>query len=136
MFLLAPSRLLDRRHIDLLHLHHRLESPFRFRPAGRHGLRQRPRRDLPRHTPAILAPATRAFLSAVVDDRIPVSIGFFLVVGGDLESERFASGNVQFELDLELDARLRQRSLVCHARCISRGLRNLYGGGIDFGEAG
>src|SRR4051812_12989637 len=67
---LPPSRLLDCRHVNLLHLHHRLESTLRFRPASLHGFGQRPRRDLPGQTPAILAPATRAFLSTVVDDRI------------------------------------------------------------------
>lgn len=37
---------------------------------------------------AILAPAALAFLAAVVHDGIPVVVGLFLVVGGDLEGER------------------------------------------------
>src|SRR5262249_13846758 len=44
--------------------------------------------DLPRQSPAVLAPAARAFLTAVADDGAPVAVRFLLVVGGDLEGKR------------------------------------------------
>src|SRR5690606_31820955 len=37
--------------------------------------------------PRVLAPSAGTFLSAVADDRVPVAIGFGLVVGRDLERE-------------------------------------------------
>ena len=81
---------LDRGDVDLLHLHHRLE-----RALGGGGIgvgdrfRQGDRRDLPGQAPFVLAPAARALLAAVADDRVPVAIRFGLVGGGDLERERF-----------------------------------------------
>src|SRR5581483_1629434 len=57
--------------------------------AGVQRLDQHARRDLPGDAPAILAPAARAFLAAVVDDGVPVAIGFFLRVGRDLEGKGF-----------------------------------------------
>ena len=48
------------------------------------------RRDLPRQAPLVLAPAARALLAAVADDRVPQAVGLGLVVGRDLERERLA----------------------------------------------
>ena len=48
------------------------------------------RRDLPRQAPFVLAPAARALLAAVADDRVPVAVGLGLVVGRDLKRERLA----------------------------------------------
>ena len=45
------------------------------------------RRDLPRQSPLVLAPAACAFLAAVSDDRVPQAVGFGLVVGRNLERE-------------------------------------------------
>jgi hypothetical protein len=45
-------------------------------------------RDLPRQAPLVLAPAARAFLAAVFDDRVPQAVGFGLIVGRHLERER------------------------------------------------
>ena len=44
-------------------------------------LQQRAWRDLPGKAPAILAPAAHAFLAAVADDGVPVTVGLFLIVG-------------------------------------------------------
>ena len=60
-----------------------------LRAAGRHRLGQGARCDLPGDAPAILAPAAGALGPAVADDGVPVAVGLFLVVGGDLERERF-----------------------------------------------
>jgi hypothetical protein len=49
--------------------------------------RQGPWRDLPRQAPPVLAPAARAGLAAVPDDRVPQPIGLGLVVGRHLERE-------------------------------------------------
>src|SRR6185312_14496493 len=49
---------------------------------------QSPRRDLPGHTPAILAPSALTLLAAVADDGVPVAIGLFLIVGRDLKRKR------------------------------------------------
>src|SRR5687768_15191126 len=84
----APCRL-DRAHVDFLHGHHRLERTFRLSAAGRQRLGQHPRRDLPGDAPLVLAPAALAFLTAIVDDGVPVAIGLFLIVGSDLEREGF-----------------------------------------------
>ena len=43
----APPRCLDGGDVDLLHRHHRLERALRLGAAGRKGIRERPRRDLP-----------------------------------------------------------------------------------------
>ena len=45
--------------------------------------------DLPRHAPFVFAPAACAFFAAVIDDGIPVAVGFGLVGRRDLERERF-----------------------------------------------
>ena len=69
--------------------HHRIE-----RALGGGGigigdrLRQGDRRDLPGQSPFVLAPAARALLAAVADDRVPVAIRFGLVGGRDLKRER------------------------------------------------
>src|SRR5690606_35415482 len=87
----APTRRLDGGDVDLAHLHHRVE-----RALGRGTIRvgpgvgERARGDLPRQPPLVLAPAAFAFLPAVADDRIPVAVGFLLVVGRHLERERLA----------------------------------------------
>src|SRR5688572_23999654 len=67
----TPARCLDRRDVDLLHRHHRLERAFRLSATGRKRIAQHPRGDLPREAPAVLAPAALTFLAAVADDRIP-----------------------------------------------------------------
>src|SRR5262249_37681148 len=36
-----------------------------------------------------LAPAARALLAAITDDCVPIAVGLFLIVGGDLKRERF-----------------------------------------------
>jgi len=56
-------------------------------PDGK-SVREGTRRDLPGQAPAVPAPATLAFVPAIVDDCAPVAVGFFLTVGGDLEGER------------------------------------------------
>src|SRR5262245_22480317 len=84
----APARRLDGRDVDLLHRHHRFESALRLTAAGRKRVGQRARRDLPGETPAVLAPAARALLAAVADDRVPIAVRLFLIVRRDLEGER------------------------------------------------
>src|SRR5690606_36433871 len=84
----APRRL-DRGHVDLLHVHHRVEGALGFSAAGRHDFGQDARCDLPRDAPFVLAPAARALLAAVADNGVPVAVGFLLIVGGDLEREGF-----------------------------------------------
>src|SRR6266498_3050758 len=85
----ATPRGLDRGDVDLLHGHQRLESAPCFLTPCRERFGQDPRRDLPGHAPLVLAPAARAFLPTIADDRVPVAIGLFLIVGRDLERERF-----------------------------------------------
>src|SRR6187402_2224607 len=85
---LAPPCLLDRGNVDLLHRHHRFEGTPGVIAACGHGVGQRPRRDLPRQAPTVLAPAACALLAAVADNGIPVAVGLFLCVGRNLERER------------------------------------------------
>ena len=74
----------------LRHGHHRLERALGLIAAGLPCLGQDAGRDLPGQAPFVLAPATGAFLSAIADDGVPVAVGLGLVVGRDLERERFA----------------------------------------------
>src|SRR5213594_227118 len=84
----AASRRLDSGDVDLLHRHHCLEGALGLSATGRQRVGQRARGDLPGEAPAVLAPAARAFLTAVADNRIPVEVSLRLIVRGDLEGER------------------------------------------------
>src|SRR4051794_24814358 len=97
----AAHRCLDRGDVDLRHVHHRIKRAFGLTAACRKRLRQDARRDLPRHTPLVFAPAARALLAAIADYRIPVAIGLVLIVGGDLEREGFVvlDGGTSVEAD-------------------------------------
>jgi len=83
------ERSFDRRDIDLLHLHHRVEGSLGG-SAIRTGVRidQSNRRNLPVQAPLVLAPAAHAFFAAVADDCIPVAIGLGLIRCCDLKRER------------------------------------------------
>src|SRR5687767_5173711 len=77
---LTASRGFDRGDVDLRHLHHRIERPLCSRGIRiRDRFRQRDGRYLPRKPPFVLAPPTRAFLTAIADDRVPVAVRFCLV---------------------------------------------------------
>lgn len=91
---------LDLGDVDLAHFHHRCKGAFGFSAAGRHRVRQHARRDLPGDSPSVFAPAARAFLAAVADDRFPVAIRFRLGVRRDLEGERLGL----FELRPAIDS--------------------------------
>src|SRR5262245_48725529 len=85
----AAPRGLDRGDVNLLHAHHRIKRALCFIAAGRQRLGQHARRDLPRYAPPVLAPAARALLAPVADDGVPIAVGLWLIVGGDLEREGF-----------------------------------------------
>src|SRR5207249_534210 len=51
---------------------------------------ERARSDLPGEAPPVLAPTALTLLAAIGDDRVPVAVRLFLVVGGDLKGERLA----------------------------------------------
>src|SRR5688572_10966354 len=57
---LAAPRRLDRRDVDLLHVHHRLEGSLPLSSTSLEGLGQNAWRYLPGEPPFILAPAARA----------------------------------------------------------------------------
>ena len=86
----AAPRGLDGGDVDLLHRHHRREGTLCLTAASRKRVGQRARGDLPGEAPAILAPAARAFLAAIADDRVPVAVRLFLIVRGDLEGKGLA----------------------------------------------
>ena len=83
----ASARCRDGGDVDFFHGHHGGEDALGWGAAGGEGVHERARGDLPGEAPAVLAPAALAFLAAVVDDGVPVAVGFFLGVGGDLEGE-------------------------------------------------
>src|SRR5262245_48322915 len=83
----ALPRCLDGGDVDLLHRHHRFEGALGLAAAGRKRVGQRARSDLPGEAPAVLAPAARALLAAVADDRVPVEVRLFLIVRRDLEGK-------------------------------------------------
>src|SRR5215211_5518282 len=83
----APTRSLDRRDIDFLHVHHGIERPFCFTAPGCHRLHQHPWRDLPGNSPFVFAPAARTLLAVIAHDRVPVAVGLSLILSRDLERE-------------------------------------------------
>src|SRR5512134_387085 len=85
----SPCRL-DRGDIDLSHAHHGIKRPLCFFASGCQCFGQHARRDLPRDAPFVFAPAALALLATIPDDRVPVAVGLFLIVGGDLERKGFA----------------------------------------------
>src|SRR5262245_43307452 len=85
----AAPRGLDRGDVNLLHSHHRIKRALCFIAAGRQRFGQYTRRDLPRHAPLVFAPAARAFLAAIIHDRVPIAIRLSLIVSGDLERKGF-----------------------------------------------
>src|SRR3712207_1577280 len=85
----SALRSLDPGDVDLAHRHHRFKcSPGRGLVRIAVGPQQRTRRDLPRKAPAILAPTAIAFLPAIADDGVPITVGLLLVVGQDHEADR------------------------------------------------
>ena len=92
----SSGRRLDRGDVDLRHRHHRLHSPLcRGHVRTVHRLQQCSRRDLPGEPPPVSAPATRAFLPAVVDDRVPIPVGLGLVVGQHHEADGLVRNEVR-----------------------------------------
>src|SRR5688500_14043406 len=87
---LPAHRRLDLRDVDLAHRHHRVERALR-RGLVRTGSRveQHARSDLPGEPPFVLAPAAFAFRAAVADDRIPVAVGLFLILGNYHQADGF-----------------------------------------------
>lgn len=87
---LTPTSRRDRSDVDFSHLHHRIE---RALGGSRIGIGDRfpqgDRCNLPGHLQFVLALTARTLLSTVVDDRVPVTIGFGLVNGCDLKRECF-----------------------------------------------
>src|SRR3954453_7138113 len=83
----APARGLDRGDVDLPHRHHGFHGALRGGAirVGRR-LEQHARRDLPGEAPAVLAPAASALLATIADDRVPVTVALFLVLGQDHEA--------------------------------------------------
>src|SRR5262249_50814220 len=85
----ARSCSFDLGDVDPAHGHHGVHRPLR---GGTIRILQRGDQgswhDLPGKTPAILAPTTLALTAAVLNDRIPITIGFCLIVGHYLEAHR------------------------------------------------
>src|SRR6185436_5796035 len=100
--LLARDRAIERGDVDLAHAHHRSEGTARGFATSGHELHQALRRDLPGQAEAVLAPAAGTLLAtAVLDDRLPIAVGLFLVFRRDLEADRF--------VELELGATVHQQ---------------------------
>jgi HlyD family secretion protein len=123
----ATPRGLDRGDVDLLHRHHRLEGASRFLTPCHERFGQDPGRDLPGHPPPVLAPAARALLATLADDRVPVAIGLLLVLGRDLERERLAV--------LELGSTVQAHALHAGHRELDRQHVALLAAGIVAGRA-
>src|SRR5512133_161767 len=100
----APPGSLNGGDVDLLHRHHRLEGTLRLTATSRKRIGQRPRGDLPRETPAVLAPTARAFRAAIADDRVLVTVCLFLIVCRDLERK----GLGMFERRAAVESRTRK----------------------------
>ena len=83
----AAPRRYDCGDVNFGHVHHHVERAAGFLAADGHRLDKHAGGDLPAEAPFVLAPAAGAFLAAIADDRIPMPIGFGLVIGGDLKRE-------------------------------------------------
>ncbi len=83
----ASSRCLDGGDVDLPHGHHRLEDTLGLAATGCKRIDQHTRGDLPRETPAILAPTALAFRASVAYDRVPITIRLFLRLRRNLEGK-------------------------------------------------
>ena len=78
------------RDVDFLHgLHGGKGALGGFAPGGE-GVGQHTRDDLPAQPPAVDAPAAFRRLPTVAHDGLPIAVGFFLGIGGDLEGKRLA----------------------------------------------
>src|SRR5215510_1347224 len=97
---LAAPRRLDCCDVDLSHAHHGFKRALCFIAAGRQRFGQYTRRDLPRHTPLVFAPAALAFLAAIIDNGVPIAIRLSLIVSGDLERKGF----IMFERRTAIEA--------------------------------
>src|SRR5258708_27194704 len=90
---------------------------------------QRTRGDLPGEAPAVLAPTALAFRSAVADDRVPVTVGLFLILRRYLKGKGLAVPEHRAAVDTETgnahDGELhRQHITLLAARIIPRSLVN------------
>src|SRR6266536_973635 len=94
-------RCLDRGDVDLLHRHHRLEGTLCLTATSRKRLGEHARGDLPRETPAVLAPTALTFLAAIADDRVPVAVRLFLIVGRDLKGKGLAVPELRAAVEAE-----------------------------------
>jgi hypothetical protein len=93
---LALERSFDLGDVNLLHFLHRIERALGRRlVAVRRGFQQDPGCDLPGEAPLVLAPAALAFLAAIVDDGVPVTISLSLVLGHDHEADGFVGLEVR-----------------------------------------
>jgi hypothetical protein len=80
MFAVSPEAGgFDLSDVDFAHLHHCCEGARGLGAAGGHRLGERAGSDQPIDSPAILAPAALAFLSAVADYGVPIGSSGFLV---------------------------------------------------------
>ncbi len=75
--------------VDFFHGHHGLEGALGLFAAGAVGVHEGAGGYLPGDAPFVFAPAADVFGAVVVDDGVPVAVGFFLGIGGDLEGEGF-----------------------------------------------
>src|SRR3989344_5293316 len=105
--------------IDFLHCHHRVKSTFGFIAPCRQTVRQPPRSYLPRHSPLVFAPPARAFLSAILNDGIPIAVRLFLIVRRNLERDRLAllegGATIQADTRNTADSELYRQHLPCLA---------------------
>src|SRR4051812_4445289 len=93
---------LDRGDVDFRHRHHCVEGALgRCGVAAGGGFEQDTRCDLPGKAPPILAPAAGALLAAAVDDRVPVAVGLFLILGHQHEAHRFVGPEIRAAVETD-----------------------------------
>ena len=111
---------LDSRHIDLFHLHHRVECAWR--PPDRDPWL--PSSEQAGYLPgqALFVLAAHALLAAIADDGIPVAIRFGLVGGCNLELEGLVV--LECRSAMEADAGIQNKLSFCFAH--SSNERRLY----------
>lgn len=130
---LSSASGLDLRDVDLDHLHHGFHHALGcgLVRAG-HSLYEYARYDLPVEPKFVLAPAAGDSLSAVVDDRVPVTVRLLLSVSKYLKRYRLVKGT--FGTTVQADERLTQYGEL-HRQNIARLAVGIVGRGlVDGGD--
>ena len=76
--------------VNFLHCHHCFKCTLCYFSTPGHCISQNTGSDLPRKSPFVFAPATPTRCASVVNNRIPITVGFGLLISCNLKGKRLA----------------------------------------------